>query len=116
MRYTMPIELLPTPSSQGIKHCAIYLHVIGPTHSLSSVCLLNSFMEAKADCETALSLDPKYVKAFSRLGAIQFFLKVQLTYDLLGAATRLYTLATDVSYCAIGIPSCGGDLSEGSGD
>ncbi|EQC31285.1 hypothetical protein SDRG_10888 [Saprolegnia diclina VS20] len=36
---------------------------------------LTSFPDAKADCEKALALDPKYVKAYSRLGAIQFFMK-----------------------------------------
>jgi len=36
---------------------------------------LTSFVEAKNDCEKALDIDPKYVKAWSRLGAIQFFMK-----------------------------------------
>ncbi|KAE8968046.1 hypothetical protein PF005_g9830 [Phytophthora fragariae] len=36
---------------------------------------LTSFNEAKKDCEKALELDPKYVKAYSRMGAIQCFMK-----------------------------------------
>ena len=36
---------------------------------------LTCFNEAKQDCDKALALDPKYVKAWSRLGAIQFFMK-----------------------------------------
>lgn len=36
---------------------------------------LTSFNEAKADCDKSLELDPKYVKAWSRLAAIQCFMK-----------------------------------------
>ncbi|KAF1787764.1 Tetratricopeptide repeat [Phytophthora cactorum] len=36
---------------------------------------LTSFNEAKKDCEKAIELDPKYVKAYSRMGAIQCFMK-----------------------------------------
>lgn len=36
---------------------------------------LTSFNEAKGDCEKALDLDPKYVKAWSRLAAIQCLMK-----------------------------------------
>lgn len=36
---------------------------------------LTCFNEAKADCDKSLALDPKYVKAWSRLAAIQCFMK-----------------------------------------
>lgn len=36
---------------------------------------LMQFPDAKADCDTALKLDPKYVKAIARKGAIEFFMK-----------------------------------------
>merc|ERR1711871_1442909 len=41
----------------------------------ASLTKLMNFMDAKRDCERALDLDPTYVKAYVRKGAVEFFMK-----------------------------------------
>jgi stress-induced-phosphoprotein 1 len=53
---------------------------------------VTDFVRGRNDCEKALELNPQYVKAFSRLGAIQFFMKEYHKVYLLPAlfVLRLY--------------------------
>ena len=45
---------------------------------------LMDFTAAKASCEKAIDLDPKYVKAWAKKGDIEFFMKVCVFAFLMG--------------------------------
>lgn len=62
--YTEALDLSSSGPSSHIYYC----------NRAAAYCHLNEYAEAVADCESAIALEPTYVKAFSRLGLSHFFL------------------------------------------
>lgn len=63
--YTEALELSPDGPNSHIYHC----------NRAAAHCHLNDYIEAVEDCNLSLSLQPTYVKAYSRLGLANYFLE-----------------------------------------